>query len=178
MHTAWSNMVVLGALIGCTSGKDASTDGNTDTGGVTVDTADTSSEDTGPKYTIWSGAPLVFEKPDFGDPTDPANQDAISDLVVLTRGDQDSLFNVVVEPSASPGSPQGTEWAEGTTADLESLTFASLKAAANDQMKSVPDKDFVLHLIEEDIYLDVRFLSWTSGSGGGGGFSYERSTSD
>jgi hypothetical protein len=35
-------------------------------------------------------------------------------------------------------------------------------------------KDAVLHLIADDIYLDIKFLSWTAG--GGGGFSYERST--
>jgi len=33
----------------------------------------------------------------------------------------------------------------------------------------------VIHLVDEDIYLDIRFLSWTQ-SRGGGGFSYERST--
>ncbi len=32
----------------------------------------------------------------------------------------------------------------------------------------------VLHLITDDIYIDIKFLSWTSG--GNGGFSYERST--
>jgi hypothetical protein len=33
----------------------------------------------------------------------------------------------------------------------------------------------VVHLITDDIYIDIKFLSWTSG-GAGGGFSYERST--
>ena len=32
-----------------------------------------------------------------------------------------------------------------------------------------------MHLVQDQIYLNVKFLSWTS-SGGGGGFSYERST--
>ena len=40
--------------------------------------------------------------------------------------------------------------------------------------------DAVVHLITEDIYIDIRFLSWTTGNGqggtGGGGFSYMRST--
>jgi hypothetical protein len=34
----------------------------------------------------------------------------------------------------------------------------------------------VVHLIEENIYLDVTFLSWVIGRDSGGGFSYERST--
>ena len=46
------------------------------------------------------------------------------------------------------------------------------------QYEKYTGENFVLHLIEEDIYLDVRFLSWTSGNGAGGGFSYERSTQD
>ena len=175
MRAGWTVFVMLGAFIGCASGKDDSTDQDTDTGETAVDTADSSGEDTGPEYTIWTGAPLVFEKPDFGDPTDPSNQDAISNLVALTRGNGDSLYNVVAETKASPDSPQGTEWAEGTTADIGSLQFAPLKSAAGGQMKSVPDTDFVLHLIEEDIYIDVTFLSWTPGNGSGGGFSYERS---
>jgi Bacterial Ig domain len=32
----------------------------------------------------------------------------------------------------------------------------------------------VLHLIAEDIYIDIKFITWTSVSGGG--FAYERST--
>lgn len=35
-------------------------------------------------------------------------------------------------------------------------------------------KSAVLHLIPNDIYLDIKFLSW--GQAGGGGFSYQRST--
>jgi hypothetical protein len=36
-------------------------------------------------------------------------------------------------------------------------------------------QDAVLHLISENIYLSIKFTSWTSGANGGG-FSYERST--
>ena len=185
MRAVWPKLAALCTLIGCTSGKDTSTDQDIDTGQTPVETvdtageeADTAVEDTGPTYTIWTGAPLVFEKPNFGDTTDPANQDAISDLVVLTRGNGGALFNVVLETGAGGGSPQGTEWAKGTTADIDSLEFTSLKSAAEGQMKSVPDTDFVLRLIDEDVYIDVRFLSWQPGNGSGGGFSYQRSTQD
>ena len=70
----------------------------------------------------------------------------------------------------------GTGWAQGTTANLEGLDFQPLKTAANDQLKRLPGKSFVLHLVEDDIYIDVTFISWTSGNSSGGGFSYERST--
>ena len=42
------------------------------------------------------------------------------------------------------------------------------------QPKNIVGKDLVLHLIEEDIYLSVKFKSWSQGKKGG--FSYERST--
>ena len=34
----------------------------------------------------------------------------------------------------------------------------------------------VVHLISDDIYIDIKITSWESGSNSGGGFSYERST--
>ena len=41
--------------------------------------------------------------------------------------------------------------------------------------------DAVVHLISDDIYIDIKFISWTKGQGSeipaGGGFSYERSNS-
>ena len=40
---------------------------------------------------------------------------------------------------------------------------------------SVINQNAVLHLITDDIYIDIKFLSWSSGDSGGG-ISYERST--
>ena len=135
--------------------------------GTENDTADT--EPAGP--TIWSGPTITFTKENGAD-----SQDAITDLVILTRGNRGSLFNVVIETSASGISPLGTEWAKGTTAELDTLTFDNLKGAANNQMSQLPGDDYVLHLVEENIYIDVKFIGWTSGGSSGGGFSYERST--
>jgi len=39
----------------------------------------------------------------------------------------------------------------------------------------VNGQDVLLHLITDDIYIDIKFISWQGGSAGGG-FSYERST--
>ena len=144
------------------------------------DTVDTSTtEDTASEVVdgpnIWSGPSITFVKESGADTTDPANQDAITDLVILTRGLQGALFNVVTESSAGGSSPEGTEWAKGTTDDLDTLEFKSLKPAADNELKNVPDENFVLHLIEEDIYIDLTFISWENG-GSGGGFAYERST--
>lgn len=93
------------------------------------------------------------------DPTLSSNQDKIIEGVILTRGNRDLLYNVAVENGASNGSPSGTLWAEGTTENLKNLTFTSLKTAANNQMKNVPGKSFVLYIPEHRIYLDVTFNS-------------------
>ena len=127
-----------------------------------------------PPATIWTGPLLTFEKVSETDSTDAANQDQLTDKVSLTRGNKGALINVVAETRPTMPSPTGTLWAEGVTSEIESLKFLPLKAAANDAMKKVPGKSFVLHLTEENIYIDVKFLSWKSGVGGG--FSYERST--
>ncbi|MBM76553.1 MAG: hypothetical protein CMK59_14190 [Proteobacteria bacterium] len=95
--------------------------------------------------------------------------------MVLTRGDRGSLYNVVTETSANSSSPDGTQWAVGSTDDLDNLEFETLKSAAGNNMKDIPGIPLVLHLIEEDIYIDLTFTSWSSG-GSGGGFSYERTT--
>ncbi len=164
--TSLISLLTLSILTACSDKSDDTVDTST--------TEDTASEVVdGP--TIWSGPNVTFTKESSADPTDPANQDAITDKVILTRGLQGSLFNVVTESSAGGSSPEGTEWAMGTTDDLDTLEFKSLKAAADNRLKDVPGESFVLHLIEEDIYIDLTFISWENG-GGGGGFSYERST--
>jgi hypothetical protein len=154
------------------SGDEASGDEDLDASESNPD--EVSDPEPGP--VIWTGPKITFEKENFADPGEAANQDAITESVILTRGGRDALYNVVLEERAGNQSPMGTGWAQGTTANLEGLEFKPLKAAANDQLKRLPGKSFVLHLVEDDIYIDVTFISWTSGNSSGGGFSYERST--
>ena len=131
--------------------------------------------------TIWTGAPLTFTKTDNADPTQESNQDRITDNVWLTRGNSGGqIFNAAVESSsAKNSSPEGTLWALGTTDEIENLTFSTFREVVRTQSNRILDNldtDFVLHLVEDDIYLDIRFTSWTSGKTNGGGFTYVRST--
>lgn len=118
---------------------------------------------------------IVFTKVPFSNFNEAANQDRITDNVWLTRGEQRGLFNIKVESSYSDTSPADTEWAEGTTAQLASgtLVFTTWKEAIV-KPAFFQGKTFVLHLITDDIYLNIQFLQWTQGVNGGG-FSYERS---
>lgn len=70
-------------------------------------------------------------------------------------------------------SPSGTEWSIGKIGEIESLIFTNFRIAVG-KPQTVVGKDLVLHLIEEDIYLSVKFTSWSGGKKGG--FAYDRST--
>lgn len=130
--------------------------------------------------TIWDGPKITFTKENNADFTLEENQDRITENVWITRGNAQGIFNIKTEMAyADFLSPADTEWAFGTTSDIASLTFLNWEEAVDMPPASV-DQDMVLHLITDDIYIDVKFLSWTQGNGnggsGGGGFSYERST--
>ena len=157
-------------MTACTSEKN---DTQTPQPNVTDSGQDSGTDE--PEVNIWSGPTMIFTKAGDADHTDPANQDNLTELVVLTRGDRGSLYNVVSESSAGSSSPAGTEWAIGSTSDLDTLEFQTLKGASDNNMKDIPDTPLVLHLLEEDIYIDVTFLSWDNNNSGGG-FSYERTT--
>jgi len=126
--------------------------------------------------TIWTGSTTTFIKEKNGDWTLEASQDRITSNVWLTRANNGGIFNFAFEPAgASTISPKDTEWAYGTTANYASLTYQNLKALKGGNFGSILDgQDIVLHLITDDIYLDIKFTSWKSGKGVG--FSYERST--
>ncbi len=128
-----------------------------------------------PTVVIWSGPSISFEKLEGSDPSLEENQDNITALVALTRGnDGGQIFNAVSESSSDKAnSPAGTEWAIGTTDNLESLNFQRFRTAVGEP-KSIVGEDLVLRLVEENIYIDIRFTSWSQGRLGG--FAYERST--
>lgn len=125
--------------------------------------------------TIWTGERITFTKADGADPELESNQDRITDAVWLTRSnDGGQIYNAVERDSASkPSSPVGTLWAVGTTADLPDLTFAPFRTAVQ-KPRDVVGKDLVLFIVDGEIFIDVRFTSWSQGKLGG--FSYERSS--
>jgi len=122
--------------------------------------------------------------------TDPDNQDKISDTVALTRDFRGGLINAFhpVSQYSTYMGPYGTEWArlpEGKSVEEArcALQFCSLRDCfAQGNMKDIPNKPGVLHLLQEDEYYNIEFLSWTPGrlddygssNPVGGGFSYKR----
>lgn len=126
---------------------------------------------------IWNGPSIGFSKVGGADSTLAANQDRVTDTVWLTRGNSAGLYNAFSETGYTVNSsPAGTEWAFGTTADLGSLTFQAWQLAVGSNPLASVGQDMVLHLVDDDVYLDIRFDAWGSGSAGGGSFSYTRAT--
>ena len=104
------------------------------------------------------------------------NQDRITNNVWITRANNQGIFNIVTETNYTDfSSPADTEWAIGTTANIGSLTFQNWEDTSGSNPPSLVNQDMVVHLITDDIYIDIKFTSWQSG-GAGGGFTYERST--
>jgi len=123
---------------------------------------------------IWTGYGLTFQKADFADWTLPQNQDRITNDVWITRADQRGIFNAFSETSYQRFvSPAGTEWAFGRAADWMNLTFEPWEEAISNFPPGMLNQPLAVHLIDEDIYLDLMFTEWTPG-GSGGGFTYIR----
>ena len=128
---------------------------------------------------MWSGPRVVFTKANGADPKQAANQDRLTSNVWLTRGGSQGLYNIAREAFFSHSvSPADTEWASGTTANYASLKYTDWETWARSvgNPPATPGVNAVLHLKTDDIYLDIKFLSWSERAVNGGGFSYERST--
>jgi hypothetical protein len=119
---------------------------------------------------IWNGPPIAFTNLSVSD------QDRITPNVWLTRGSSQGIFNIKTESAFQHFfSPADTEWANGTTANYASLSYVNWNTWAKGVNLNPPSTvgvNAVVHLISEDIYLDLQFTSWPIGSG----FSYIRST--
>lgn len=125
--------------------------------------------------TVWKGENKIFTKEDGADHNQSANQDRITPSVWITRASGGGqIFNIVIENSANDNSsPAGTAWSLGNINDINSLSFTDFRSAVG-KPKNVEGKNLVMHLIDDNIYLSVKFTSWSEGKNGG--FAYERST--
>ena len=161
-----------------TNSSDNSTSGaeSSATDSDTNNSSDTGNSQSQREAVIWNGPLTSFSKSDGSNPAEETNQDRLSTGVWITRGNNGGqIYNAALSSNASKvDSPLGTEWSVGSLDQIDNLTFQNFRAAVNNKPKDAVGIDLVLHLIEEDIYLSVRFTSWSSGQRGG--FAYERST--
>ena len=125
--------------------------------------------------TIWKGTSITFSKADGADHNQASNQDRLTSNVWITRAnDGGQIFNIVKESAANKNSsPAGTTWSIGSINEINSLSFTNFRAAVG-KPKDVVGKNLVMHLVDDNIYLSVKFTSWSDGQKGG--FAYSRST--
>jgi hypothetical protein len=135
--------------------------------------------------TVWDGPMISFTKSNYANPLLAENQDRLTANVWMTRGSAQGPFNANTESRFTHSlSPVGTEWANGSLENYATLSYTDWNHWARGVNPSPPSTvgvQAVLHLIPDDIYLSVRFTSWSRGAPGGGpsfggGFSYLRST--
>ena len=136
--------------------------------------------DGGGQFTIYTGEIITFTKADGADPSEESNQDRITDNVWITRGNNGGqIYNAAIENAFNKdNSPLDTEWALGTTDQgIDNLTFDTFRNTITP--KNVVGEDLVLHLVTDDVYIDIRFTAWSEGNGGsGGGFAYDRRSAE
>ena len=116
--------------------------------------------------------------------------DSITPGVSLTRGGSAGVYNPEKESSWTAISPRGTEWAFAgingnpndaslTASNYQNLTFDTwLLALGGTGMAgaNIENRPGVLHLVDEDIYIDFLFTFWEPGPTESGDFSYTRSS--
>jgi hypothetical protein len=133
---------------------------------------------------VWTGPTSTFSKSSGADHTLPVNQDHLTANVALTRGNTQGMINILAESSYSSVSPADTLWATAlnnpcdtiAATNWAALDFTTWSAAyANSIGPNILNYNAVVHLVTDDVYLDLRFTSY-QGGGSGGGFAYERST--
>ena len=123
---------------------------------------------------IWTGSNKTFTKADGADHTLINNQDVLTSNVSITRANNGGqIFNITKEDSADQNSsPAGTLWSIGNINNIDNLTFTNFRSAVG-KPKDVVGKNLIMHLIDDNIYLSVKFTSWSQNRRGG--FAYERS---
>jgi hypothetical protein len=136
----------------------------------------------------WSGLTTQFIKLPNTDPTLPQNQDPITPNVAFTRGSAQGLYNIAQEMFYTPNlSPKGTTWATSlnnpgktiASTNWANLSFTNWQTAYGGPTQlagNITNLDAVVHLVANDIYLDLRFDYWGQRSDSGTAFSYFRSS--
>lgn len=127
---------------------------------------------------IWNGNFIEFTKDSLADWTLEENQDRITDNVWITRKNTQGIFNIRQEDGFSHlnGSPVDTEWSYGTTEEIDQLIFEPWASAIDSMVPQMLGQDMVVHLITDDIYIDIEFLEWGITHAGFGYFKYRRAT--
>lgn len=122
--------------------------------------------------TLWTGPNTNFTQ------TGTVRSDFLTSHAIITRGSSGPIYNSVYETFGNKSiSPTNTEWATGTLANYNTLTYKTFINWANspgDTAAGILNVQAVCHIKNDDVYFAVKFTQW--GRFGTGGFAYTRST--
>jgi Dockerin type I domain len=138
---------------------------------------------------VWTGSTITFSKTGDDDPTIAANQDRLTSNVWITRAGsaQGGIFNIKQEVGydfAGFLSPVDTTWAtvaNNPSATITATNFAALNfttwavaygGPGSSLIGNITTANAVVHLVTDDIYLDLKFTQFDSS----GLFEYQRSS--
>jgi hypothetical protein len=124
--------------------------------------------------TVWTGPTINFTHSNLTGEL----QDQITAGVSITRGSTSGgLYNSVTESSASDSGPGDTKWAIGALSNYNALTYGTCPLESGNRPPKYVGTNFVVHLVNEDIYLSLKLTAWGgAGMTGDRSFSYTRST--
>lgn len=105
-------------------------------------------------------------------------EDCITENVCITRGNNGPVYNSAREAEPDRNgcetiSPAGVQFAMGACAGNAGPFVTLRNARACESMGTISEESLCMHLVEDDLWYDVRWHSFTGG-GEGGGFSYTR----
>lgn len=119
---------------------------------------------------------ISFEKVDYD--TGNTAIDFIDSGVALTRGNQNYLYNPLLEESVDRSvSPAGTLWNAdgwGDLVDYKTREYSTFDIAFGGNLTEIASKETIMYDVANDNYYAIDFSSWTQGQNGGG-FAYSRS---
>ena len=111
--------------------------------------------------------------------TRDSHGDQITPSLRLKRGNRGCLYNSPTQSHATGSGPSGTRWARGSfaTAGLDTGNYGDFchltqRARSRIGVPGGSNTNWVIHVIEEDLYFDIVFSSWSDSHDGG--FSYIR----
>lgn len=118
-----------------------------------------------------------FTKADYASPYLEENQDRITDQTWITRGNQQGIYNAFTDViyDQNEQGPENTLWKFGPweAGDDPVLDYMTWRDHHNNNPESQVYATSTMFLINEGLYFEIDWLSWTC-CGNGGGFSYVR----
>lgn len=121
--------------------------------------------------TLWTGPNISFSH--TGPSTNGA--DTIVPGVALTRNNNNVLINIAAhEKTAGTSSPADTLWGFGSLPNTN-VTYHTMESLRTGDLQAVIlNQPMILHLLNEDIYIGIKFTTWAQFHNGS--FAYTRST--